>query len=787
MSLLSPYRVLDLTDERAGLGPMMLANLGAEVIRVVGPGQAPHDPVAAAAYHRGKRSVQLDLDSDSGRAAFLDLVRSADFVFENAGPGVMAKRGFGPEVLLGANPALVYVAVSPFGQDGPYAEFETTDLVLAAMGGMMALNGDPDRPPVRVSVPQCWRHAAAESAVGALVAHHLRERTGIGRVVDVSVQAAVFWTGLQAMIAHAIQGRDFERAGTALQLGTITLPMVYPAADGEVVLLGNGATLVPMIRWLAADGIVPEEWIDGEEWARYDIKVLQGEPLRYGYEEVLERVAAWTRTKTKKELLELGLASGVTFAPVTTVPEILDFVHLEVREYWRDLEVRPGVVVRAPGPWARIACGPLEFGTGAPEEVSPAAVQRPARVPAGGEAPGTLPLAGLKVADFSWIGVGPITAKYLADHGADVIRVETANPPDRLRVGGPFKDGIFGPNRSQFFGAFNTSKRSIALKLKTPEGQEIAKRLIAWADVVVESFTPGTVEDLGIDYERAKALNPDVIYVSTCLMGQTGPAARLAGYGNHAAAISGFYEVTGWDDRPPSGPFTAYTDTIAPRFLATAVLAAIDHWKRTGEGCRIEQAQMEAALHFLAPEIVEYQLSGKVPRRAGNDDPAMAPHGAYPVAGEDEWIAIAVTDDAAWQRLAEVIGEPWAREERWATVAGRLAGRRELDALIGAWTAPQDGYALMERLQRARVAAGVVQRSSDLLRDPQLAHRGFFHPMVHPEMGEVPYEGHQFVISGYRSGPRSPAPCLGEHSMEVLLEVLGYDADDVARLAEGLG
>lgn len=787
MGMLSPYRVLDLTDERAALGPMMLANLGAEVIRVEPPGFEPEpgNALRYAVYNRGKQRVGLDLDTEEGRNRFFDLVRGADFLFENAGPGAMAARGLGHEALLGINPRLVYVALSPFGQDGPYAHYHAPDLVLAAMGGMMALNGDPDRPPVRVTVPQCWLHGAAESAVGAMVAHHLRERTGVGRFVDVSVQAAVFWTGLQAMIAHAIQGRDFERAGTALQLGTITLPMVYRAKDGEVVVLGNGATLKPMMAWLVRDGIVPEEWLEGEEWARYDVKVLAGEPLKYGYEEVLGKLQEWIQTRTKKELLEIGLASGVTFAPVTTVPEILDFIHLQVRDYWRDLEVRPGVVVKAPGPWVRAMCDPLEFGSKVEPQGEPAA--REPRQAAGGEPEGTLPFAGLKVADFSWIGVGPITGKYLADHGADVIRIETSNPPDRLRVGGPFKDGVFGPNRSQFFGAFNTSKRSIALNLKTEEGREIARKLIAWADVVLESFTPGTMADLGLDYEAAKALNPDVIYVSTCLMGQTGPGAKLAGYGNHAAAISGFYEVTGWDDRPPSGPFTAYTDTIAPRFLATSVMAAVDRWKRTGEGCRIEQAQMEAALHFLATELVEYQLNGRVPRRAGNEDRDMAPHGAYPVAGHDEWIAIAVEDDAMWERLASVIGEAWAADPAFATVDGRRARKDEIDAKLAAWTAGQDGLELMRRLQAAGVAAGFVQRSSDLLCDPQLAHREFFHPLVHPEMGEVPYEGHQFIVSGYRSGPRRPAPCLGEHSMEVLLEVLGLDADEVARLAAGIG
>ncbi len=788
--MLSPYRVLDLTSGHADLGPMILADLGAEVVKIEPPGGAASRSHALrfGAYNRNKRSVTLDLESDAGRAAFLELVRGADFLFEDAGPGEMAGKGLGWEHLREVNPRLVYVATTPFGQDGPYSGHAATDLTLAAMGGMMALNGDADRPPVRVSVPQTWHHAAAESAVGAMVAHHLRERTGVGRFVDVSVQTAVFWTGLQAMIAAAIQGKDMERAGTALQLGTLTLPLIYPCADGEVVMIGNGPTLVPVVPWMVADGVVPESWITDEDWATYDMKVLQGLPLAHDYEEVMARLSDWTQKFTKQELLERGLANGVTIAPVATIPELLDFNHLEERDYWRDLEVRPGVTVRGPGAFVRASRTPIrrERGVPAPGEANGATEARAPRMPS---APREgLPFAGLKVADFSWIGVGPITGKYLADHGADVIRIETANPPDRLRVAGPFKDGVFGPNRSQFYGAFNTSKRSIALNLKTPEAQEIARKLIAWADVVLESFTPGTMAGLGLGYEDAKRINPGVIYASTCLMGQNGPAAPLAGYGYHAAAICGFYEVTGWPDRPPSGPFTAYTDTIAPRFLATTVMAALDHRARTGEGQYIEQSQMESSLYFLAPEILDYQVSGRVPRRMGNQDLSMAPHAAYPAAGEDEWVAIAVEDDAQWRALVSLLGAPsWAADPAYATAEGRLAGRAAIDACLAEWTAGHDMHELTGRLQAAGIPAGAVQRSSDHLRDPQLAHRRFFRPMEHPEMGTVPYEGHQFRINGYESGSRSPAPCLGEHSMEVLLDVLGLSEDDVARLAGGLG
>jgi benzylsuccinate CoA-transferase BbsF subunit len=267
-------------------------------------------------------------------------------------------------------------------------------------------------------------------------------------------------------------------------------------------------------------------------------------------------------------------------------------------------------------------------------------------------------------------------------------------------------------------------------------------------------------------------------------MGQTGPAATLAGYGYHAAAISGFYEVTGWDDRPPGGPFNAYTDTIAPRFLAATLMAALDHRRRTGEGQYIDQAQMESSLYFLAPELLDHQVSGRMPRRAGNDAPSAAPHDAYPCAGTDEWCAIAIETDVHWRALRGVLGNPeWAMAPALESAVGRRAKRELIDRQLAEFTAGHEPRQLMERLQAAGVPAGMVQRSSDLLEDPQLLHRKFFRPLQHPEMGEVPYEGHQFRIAGYDSGPRMPAPCLGEHSIQVLQEILGYGDEDLARIA----
>jgi len=802
--MLEPYRVIDLTDNRAALGPMILRDLGADVIKVEPPGggaarrQAPLVPGAPdglasipfAVHNRGKRSVTLDLGSGEGRARLLDLVRGADFLFENAAPGEMARAGLGYDDLRKVNPALVHVAVTPFGQDGPYAGHRSTDITLAAMSGMAAVNGEPDRAPVRMSIDQAWYHGGAASAAGALAAFHRRLRTGEGQFVDVSVQASAIWSTIQAMGAYGSQGANFMRAGTDLQLGVVTLPLVHATSDGEAVIVPLGSTLAPMVPWFVEDGLVPESWIEDEDWKTYDLRFLSGQPLVHPLDEVIERLRQYTARHTKDELLERGLRENVTAVPVAKVDEILRFRHLAARSYWRPLSLGGATTVKAPGPFIRLAATPLRDPgeVPAPGEDTSEVLSGPRSVGAR-PAPvaGRLPFEGLKVADFSWIGVGPLTAKYFADHGATVVRVETTNPPDRLRNAGPFKDGIPGINRSQFFAMPNASKKGIVLNLKEPAGNEVARRLLAWCDLAFESFTPGTMKDLGLDYEVARELNPAIIMVSTCLMGQTGPAARLAGYGYHAAAISGFYEVTGWPDRPPAGPFTAYTDIIAPSFLTATVAAALDHRRRTGEGQYIEQSQMESSLYFLAEQLVDHQVNGTVPRRMGNAHPSMAPHGIYPCAGDDRWVAIACEDDGQWRVLCREMGSPpWAADPLLATAAGRLARRDELDARVAGWTEGLEAQAVMDRLQAAGVPAGVVQRSSELLADPQLAHRGFFRPLPHPEMGDVSYEGHQYVIRDYANGPRFAAPCLGEHTFEVLTEILGMSEDEAAEaLASG--
>jgi crotonobetainyl-CoA:carnitine CoA-transferase CaiB-like acyl-CoA transferase len=805
--MLSPYRVLDLTEGGAALGPMILADLGADVIKIEPPGgspsrrTAPVDPslppdvagLEFAAFNRNKRSIVLDLAEAAGRERFLQLVAGAEFLFESASPGAMAANGLGFGQLRDINSSLIYIATTPFGQDGPYATHLATDLTLAAMGGMMAVNGNADRAPVRISVPQTWLHAGAESAVAALVAHRRRLQTGEAQFVDVSVQASVFWTLMNAMSAYPIQGADFERNGGQSRLGKWSFPVLYRCADGYVDLsLGLLPTLPAIVRQMVEEGVVPETWRTDDDWTLYFEHLRAARPVVHPLSEVTEKIEAYTSRHARRDLLAVGLTIGVSFAPVNTSADVLEMEQLTLRNYWRPLTLADGRTLRTPGPFARFSRTPIEQRRGVPapgehtgrilRDLSAATAATPARARSTKQP--QLPFSGLKVADFSWVGVGPMTAKYLADHGATTVHIETSTRPDVLRRGAPFKDAVAGINRSQYFGAFNTSKQSIALDLKHPSGRQIALRLLDWADVCLESFRPGTMASLDLDYAAAATRNPGIIYVSTCLMGQTGPLAPLAGFGFHAAAMAGFPEFTGWPDRPPSGPFAPYTDTIANRILAASIMAAIEHRRRTGEGQYIEQSQLEASLHFLAPQILDYQATGAIAHRAGNDSPTAAPHGAYPCSGDDQWCAIAVETDEQWQALQRLMGEPdWMSARELCTSAGRIARRAAIDEVLAEWTRPQAPYTLMEKLQSAGIPAGVVQRSSDLSCDVQLQHRRFFHPLQHAEMGEVAYEGHQFRIRGYESGPRSASPALGEHSAEVMRDLLGMTDDEIAEVA----
>ncbi len=378
--MLSPYTVLDLTDEKGELASMVLGDLGADVIKVEPPSGSPSRAMGPFlddapemerslqnfAFNRNKRGISLDLEAEAGRKTLFSLVGKADFIVESARPGEMAGRGLGFEAMRQANSRIVYVAITPFGQDGPHADFPASDLTLAAMGGPMSLQGHPDRPPVRLSLPQAWLHASVEAAVGALTAHALMLRTGQAQFVDVSAQTAMTWTMLQGMVAHAVQGRDFNRGGSIVQLGTINVQLVHECADGHVVVFPIGGALAKMVEWWVRDGIVPEDWMTAEDWPMYHVKLLQQQPVAHTIEEVLDAVGAYVRDKTKNQLLEQGIADGVSIAPVNNMEDLTRFRHLQERGFWLTAPLPNGQVAQVPGIFANLSETPMKVRRWAP-------------------------------------------------------------------------------------------------------------------------------------------------------------------------------------------------------------------------------------------------------------------------------------------------------------------------------------------------------------------------------------------------------------------------------------
>ncbi len=798
--MLEPYTVLDFTDERGEIGPMLMGDLGADVIRVEPPAGSSARAVAPTlrgaagdlaslsflAFNRNKRSLLLDPESAEDQARLRELIRRSDFIFESFPESLLQRFGVDFELARTLNPRIVLVRLSPFGDGGPRGDYHGNDLVIAALGGPVSLQGDPKRPPVRLSVPQVWRHAGVEAAAGAMAAFHRMLRSGQAQYVDLSAQAVMTWTMLNAMGAYAIQGFDFRRGG-GFNTGTTQFDLVFPCADGHVLALPTSKVILGCLPWMIEDGVADES-LREIDWQEYDLNIRNPDAKPLNIYQGADICRAFFAKHTKMALFEYGLRNGITLAPVNTLGELLELDHLQMRDYWATVELPNGQLARAPGMWARLNRPALAVRRSAPAlgehtEAIRSELREPGRPKSYPEpdSAAALPFDGVTVADFSWVGVGPISAKFLADHGARVFRIESEQRPDVLRAGAPFKDRLPGLDRSQFFGDFNTSKQSLTLNMKMPEATEIARLIVARSDVMIESFAPGVIGRMGLGYDAVRRLNPGLIMVSTCLMGQTGPAAQLAGYGYHAGAIAGFYEVTGWPDLAPSGPWVAYTDTVAPRFISMLLGAALDHRRRTGEGCYLDVAQIETALHFLAPELLDLQASGFAATRNGNRSANFAPQGCYPCAGEDNWCAIAVDSDAHWLALCEQMGRAdLAQNSALATNAGRIAQHDRIDAAIAAWTEVQPAAEVMRCLQAAGVPAGVVQRSRDLLEDPQYEHRSFYRYCEHPVMGRVPYAGHQYRIQGYDNGPRGPAPTLGQHSYEILSEFLGLDDEAVA-------
>ena len=821
--MLSGYRVLDLSGEHGIVCGFVFAELGADVISIEPPGGstarhrgpfADHvrDPESSLfwwGYARNRRSVSLDPESQSDREALLRLVASADVFIESGRPGELARLGLGYDDLRAVHPALIYVSVTPFGQTGPKANWAATDLTIMAAGAPLLLYGDADRPPVRSSIPQAFPHAAADAAVAALIALHERNRSGLGQHVDVSAQQSVALLTQGDIVAAAIGSRGAQRSAGGARFGKMLLRFVYPTIDGHVSITFSFGSAIGKASARLMEVVCEEGFCDtilrDKDWvAMTELIVSKKEPLET-FERAKSAIAAWTASKTKEELLALAMKRGLLIAPVSTTRDVTESSQLAARDYFQVLDRPDGRGhARQLGRFALFGVGPQS--SRCPARPAPRIGEHTAEVldtppnlenrsfsdstPVSVPTPTTdatqeksLPLAGVKILDFMWAIAGPMATRILADYGAEVIRVESTTRPDACRTMQPFIDRKPNVDSATLFHNANANKTMLTIDLSNPAAKEVIFDLVRWADIVCESFSPGTLARLGFGYDTLREIDPSIIMLSTSLMGQSGPLAHFAGYGNLAAAISGFNELVGWPDRAAAGPYNAYTDYIAPKFNAAALLAALEHRRRTGDGQWIDLSQAEAALHFLAPALLDTLVNDHVFTRSGNRDERMAPHGCYAVAGEDKWIAIAVEDDLGFHALCKELGRAELTEElRFKTMKDRLDNAEALDSALAELTSSRDGDDLEAALQRAGVACHCLLDSAAAFKDSQLSARGHFVSLASAELNSI-IEDTRSKLSRTPAQIRGGLPTLGRDNFEVLSRVLGYAEEHTAELA----
>ena len=763
---LAGTRVIDATTRWGEQAGKVLAELGAEVIKIeprqgcesrhLGPFDGD-ESLYWACVGAGKKSLVAD-----DATPFL---ADAD-VFVESGRCADLTEDF---------PALIHVSVTPFGTTGPLVDAPAAEVTVEAAGGLVGLQGDRDRPPVPMgAMPQAAFHAGVQAAADTVVALFERERSGLGQHLDVSAQACIVWTLMNATGYPPNTGRNppgtSEFRGQPLPSAArqnLRLPGIVECRDGlaqvrfQMRHIGE-RTFDALLRWVEVSGIAVPDGVRGIDLKSWLSKLRAGELDLAAAQTAADLVEALLATKTKQEIQRYSSQHGLTLAAIHTVPDLLRDPHLADRGFWLHTDVHgapDGALRRVhAGPFARLSRTPLSLNRAAPPlGASPApAARRPRAQPrSGGSA-----FAGLRVADFSWVGVGPMIGKALADHGATVVRIESGNRVDLLRTVPPFKDDEPGHDRAQFMANFNTSKLGMTIDLKNSEGPQLARRMADWADVVLESYSPGTMARFGLDWDTLSAGRDDLVMLSTSMRGQTGRERRYSGFGGQGACIAGLFDLVGWPDRQPSGPWGAYTDFISPRFGICALVAALVHRRRTGYGQHIDLAQIECGIRFIEPLILDYAATGRVAQRLGQASPGLDPHGVFPCAGEQRYVAVGVETVDERQALTTL-----------------LDGRD-----LGDWCGAREAFDAAAELRRAGVPAYVVLRPSDLYEDPQLVHRGFFETLEHPVMGPTPYDGPATIYSRTPPRLRSPAPCLGQHNDEVLRDCLGMDAEEIERL-----
>lgn len=725
---LSGWRVLEIANGlAASFCAKVLGDLGAEVVKVEPPEGHPsrrsgprrasasaEEPGGRFLYlNTGKASVVVD-EGPRGADALRDLVAGCDVIVSD---DVDWRRGMAVGELDGAT---TVVLVTPFGLTGPYASYRGPHLVAfhSAGEGSILPSGQgwrlfPERPPIQIGSDLAEYDAGWNAAVAALAAMYDRLRTGRGTHVDVSIQESELTLNRTRLSRFNNDGVPLRREGNRYGF----MGMVQ-CRDG----------------WVQVVGLTPGQWDalamspDAGELA--DPRIVSETGRAENSEMAAAALHAWCAKRAKDAVVRTMMPLGCAVGAYATPADLLASEQLAHREFFREIDDGRGGRMFVPGPPYRLSATPVEI-TSSPALGSSTGFTREAgEKPRGRSGRG---LEGVRILDFTWAAAGPYATCLLALLGAEVVKVESTRRPDPARRG--FLADYGGVNRSPNFNEINLNKRSFQVDLTRPEGRALAHRLAEWADVVIDNFRPGVMAKFGLDAQSLQAKRPALIVASSSANGATGPEAMAAGLASIFGATGGLSEQTGYVDGPPT-EIGESTDYRSGNALAVAVLAALLHRARTGEGQHIDLASREVVAASSPDAILAHQLNVPWQIRIGNEHRELAPHGVYPASGDDDWVAIVVAEDADWVSLCAVLGR-----EEWALVypnaAVRRGARPEIDEVISAWTRQHPSQAAADALQVAGVPAMAVMTNRSLATDPHLMARGVFVDMDHPEIGRT--------------------------------------------------
>jgi crotonobetainyl-CoA:carnitine CoA-transferase CaiB-like acyl-CoA transferase len=757
---LSWLRVVDLTDLRGALCARILADFGADVIRV--EREEPSDSLAHAYRNANKRIVVVDADD---RARLDTLLAEADVLVENVGIDGLTER----------HPHLVHVALTDLGLTGPRSGWHLEPLPALAASGALWASGFPQLPPCNGPGDLAHDCASVYGAIGAVAAvlDRARDDDGRGQQIEVSAQEA----GLAGLIPWSVAMQDYLAVNPLLpaegKRNADGAYWVLPAADGWVrIVVGSPK------QWAGFKSLMRDaEVFEADEWRNPQFRLMNADVIRMVAQQRLT-------DRTRAELFEEGRGNGATVGVLHQPSEFVAHPQTRHRGYFvDDIEGLEGLPF-ATQPVHRVqsARTPSSMRRAA-TVVDDATFETPtAGAPVIGRGRDLL-LDGVRVIEFGVAAVVPEMCGVLSELGADVIKIESVANLDVLRMGSGKIELI---NENFTFNDECRGRRSVALDLSTERGRELALALCASADVVAENQRGGALERRGLGYDAVRALNPRVIYASSQGYGRGGPFGEMPAYGPLNSGFSGVHMLWNHPDAPyPCGTSMNHPDHIAGRLLAVGVLGALAERERSGQGQHLEMAQTEASAYLMGEKYLEAARDGVDPAPLGNEHPHAAPHGVYPSAGDDQWVAVAVTDDDAWRALCTAVG--WEADPSLARADDRVAAREKLDARLAEWTQSRSKEEAGELLQAHGVSAMPVMGPYDHHADAHMLERGAIVTLHHPEVGDERHIGNPLRFSRLPQRRAEAAPLMGADTEAVLTSLLGLDADEVAQLvADGV-